>query len=161
MALLRCEISNEPRSYTRVWRQPTAAPASVRHHAAMNIKLIVPKFLAAAVLLPGAFVTNASAGEPVTAVNSTNIVPGDANVPTVASQTSDDIRVTQQIRDALVSDGTIAADVKHLVMIATNGQAVVLRGALPTTGDINRVQTLAQQFAGSRQVINELTVIDF
>lgn len=127
----------------------------------MNIKRWVPRLLAAAVLLPAVFSGSASAAEPVTAVNSTNIVPGDANVPTTPSQTSDDIRVTQQIRDALVSDGTIAPDIKHLVTIATNGQAVVLRGALPTTNDINRVEALAQQYAGSRQVINELTLIDY
>jgi osmotically-inducible protein OsmY len=126
----------------------------------MNIRHIVPQLIATVLLLPGAVPASALAAEPTTSVNSTSLAPGDDNVPTAPSQAPDDMRVTQQIREALQSDGTLAPDVSLLVRVATNGQAVVLRGALPSTRDIERVQTLAEGYCGARQVINELTVID-
>jgi hypothetical protein len=46
------------------------------------------------------------------------------------------------------------------VSIATNGEAVVLRGAV-SSDDKDRIEFLAQQYASGRQVINELTVKDF
>jgi osmotically-inducible protein OsmY len=126
----------------------------------MDIKSCVPNGVALALLLIGGASAIASASEPATAVNKSNVVPADATTPTTASQRPDDIRVTQQIRDALSADTAIAPDIKHMVNIATNSEAVVLTGALSSTSDISRVQTLAQQYAGARQVINELTVRD-
>lgn len=114
-------------------------------------------------LLAAMVATALSAGaqaEPQTALNDSSIVPGDAGVPVTASQSPDDLRVTQQIRAALQSDSTLMPDVNRLVRVATNGQAVILRGALPTTRDIERVTALAENYCGARQVINELTVID-
>jgi osmotically-inducible protein OsmY len=126
----------------------------------MNINHLVPRIVAAAILLPGAFAAGAFAAEPETAGNTTNVVPGDGNVPTGASQNSDDNRVTQQILAALMADSTVSADVKYL-KIVTNGEAVVLRGALPSADDKARVESLAQQYAGARQVDSQLTIIDY
>jgi hypothetical protein len=128
---------------------------------AMDIKLKLPEVIAAGVLLPGTLLGSALASEPPTAVNSTDLVPADANVPLTASPSPDDTRVTRQIRDALHADSDLPRDVNNLVNVATNGQAVVLRGALRNTSQIARVETLAQNYAGARQVINELTVIDY
>jgi osmotically-inducible protein OsmY len=126
----------------------------------MNVKRLLPGILASAVLLPGAFVAGALAAEPETAGNTTNVEPGDGNVPTGASQNVDDNRVTQQIRAALLADSSLSADVKYL-NIATNSEAVILRGALPSADDKARVESLAEQYAGARQVDSQLTIIDY
>jgi osmotically-inducible protein OsmY len=43
------------------------------------------------------------------------------------------------------------------VQVATNSDAVILRGVVEPT-EKDRVNTLAQQFAGARQIMDELTV---
>jgi osmotically-inducible protein OsmY len=126
----------------------------------MNIKRLLPGILAAAVLLPGAFAAGALAAEPETAGNTTNVAPGDGNVPTGPSQNVDDNRVTQQILAALLADSSLSSDVKYL-NIATNSEAVILRGALPSADDKARVESLAEQYAGARQVDSQLTIIDY
>jgi osmotically-inducible protein OsmY len=126
----------------------------------MNIKRLVPGVVAAAMLLPGAFASEVFAAEPETARNSIDIQPADDNVPTGPSQNADDNKVTQQIWAALRADSTLSSDVKYL-NIATNGEAVVLRGALPSAADKARVESLAGQYAGARQVDSQLTIIDY
>jgi osmotically-inducible protein OsmY len=77
-----------------------------------------------------------------------------------ASQSEDDLKVTSDIRSAMRSDNTLSPRVNELVSIATNGKAVVLAGALPSTGDIDRVTALAGLYAGARQIVNQLTLFD-
>lgn len=115
----------------------------------MDLKLVVPGMIAAAVLLPGALPEPAFAQQ-----------PGDANVPTVPSNRIEDTRVTDQIRAALAADDSLSTSAKN-VNIATNQQAVILRGAVATVEDKDRVETLAGQYAGARQVDSQLTIQDF
>jgi len=112
-------------------------------------KLVVPGIIAAAVLLPGTLPPQAFAQQ-----------PGDASVPTAPSNRIDDTRVTDQIREALAADASLSQSAKS-VTIATNEQAVILRGAVSTVEDKDRVETLAGQYAGARQVDNQLTIKDF
>lgn len=46
----------------------------------------------------------------------------------------------------------------HNVTIATNQQAVVWRGPVKP-GENDRIESLAGQFAGTRQIVNQLPVI--
>jgi len=114
----------------------------------MHIKLLVPGIIAAAVLLPGALAAPTLAQQ-----------PGDANVPTHPSNKFDDNRVTEQIRAALSADDSLSASAKN-VEVATNQEAVILRGAVATAEDKDRIETVAGQYSGARQVDSQLTIRD-
>jgi len=86
--------------------------------------------------------------------------PGDANVPADPSNSPDDNRVTAQIRAALAADDSLSLSAKN-VAVATNQQAVILRGAVSSGEDKERIETVAGQYAGARQVQSELTIRDY
>jgi osmotically-inducible protein OsmY len=86
------------------------------------------------------------------------MVPQDAGTPTKPANDIDDRRVTAQIRTALVGDKSLSSLARN-VGIATNQQAVVLRGQV-TSGEKDRVEALASQYAGTRQVVSQLLVKD-
>ena len=87
-----------------------------------------------------------------------NLVPEDASTPTRPANDIDDRRVTAQIRSALVDDKTLSS-MAHNVSIATNQQAVVLSGQV-SSAEKDRVEALASQYAGTRQVVSQLLVKD-
>ena len=129
----------------------------------MGGRLFVLRIAAAAILLPGAMTMPASAAEPSIPDNSAsdsapNRLPGDANTPTAPANDIEDARVTAQIRTALAGDKSLSA-LAHNVTIATNPQAVVLRGSV-TPEEKDRVEALGSQYAGARQVIDQLLVKD-
>src|ERR1700722_19153540 len=108
-----------------------------------------------AFLLLGATPLPLFAAEPA-AGTPDSVQPSDATVRVGASNNSDDLRVTAQIRQALAADPSLS-DLAHGVQVATNSDAVILRGIVEPA-EKDRVDTLAQQFAGARQIIDELTV---
>ena len=113
--------------------------------------------VAAAVFLQGAIALPVAAAEPAGSDNSAaNLKPADSSTPTVAASDSDDRRITAQIRQALLADKSFSVLAQH-VHIATNQDAVILRGAVQSK-EVNRIEALAAQFAGSRQIDNQLTV---
>ena len=114
----------------------------------MSIKLLVPGIIASAVLLPGALPEAAFAQQ-----------PGDANVPTHASGRVEDSRVTEQILEALAADTSLAGSARS-IDVATNQDAVILRGAVATVEDKDRIETVAGQYSGARQVNSQLTIRD-
>ena len=129
----------------------------------MNGKLFALEVAVAAVLLPGAMSMPALAADPVIPDNSAsnaapNVVPGDANTPTAPAHDVDDAKVTAQIRSALASDKSLSVQA-HDVSVATNQQAVVLRGSV-LPGEKDRIESLAEQYAGTRQVVDQLLVRD-
>jgi hyperosmotically inducible protein len=130
-----------------------------REDAVMRVSLTVPGLVAAAVLLPGALPSVALAAGPDSATNPTSRQPEDANTPTQASKKTDDIYVTQQIRDALMADRSLSAEAKQ-VDVRTNTDAVVLRGSV-TADEKDRIEHVASQYAGIRHVTSQLTVRDF
>jgi osmotically-inducible protein OsmY len=108
-----------------------------------------------AFLLVGATALAGFAAEPA-AGTPDSVQPSDASVRVVASSNSDDLQVTAQIRQALAADPSLS-DLAHSVQVATNSDAVILRGVVEST-EKDRVNALAQQFAGARQIMDELTV---
>jgi hypothetical protein len=116
-----------------------------------------------AVLLPGAMAMPAMAAAPAIADNSPsdsapNLLPGDANTPTAPASDIEDARVTAQIRGAIAADKSLS-DLAHNVSISTNPQAVILRGSVKA-GEKDRVEALASQLAGTRQVLDQLLIKD-
>jgi hypothetical protein len=131
----------------------------------MRRKSIAVGLLAAAVTLAGASAmpTLAGAAEPSIPDNSPsdsapNLLPADASTPIAASSAIDDVRVTAQIRSALTGDKSLSA-LAHSVNVTTNQQAVILRG-LVNPDEKDRVEALASQYAGTRQVVDQLLVKD-
>jgi osmotically-inducible protein OsmY len=92
----------------------------------------------------------------VSAEPDSSLQPGDASVRTVASKNRDDLEVTAQIRQALATAPSLS-DLARGVQVATNSDAVILRGVVEPE-EQDRVDSLAQQFAGARQIIDQLTV---
>jgi osmotically-inducible protein OsmY len=67
------------------------------------------------------------------------------------------VAVTAQIRQALAADETLSADAKR-IQIISNADAVILRGMVQTL-EPDRIEIEARRYAGSRQILNQLTVI--
>jgi osmotically-inducible protein OsmY len=129
----------------------------------MTSKFLALEVVAAAVLLPGALTIPVMAGEPVIPSNAASDVappmkPADATTPTTPANDVDDLKVTAQIKVALAGDASLSPQA-HEISVATNQQAVVLRGSV-TSADKDRINTVAAQYAGARQVIDELLVRD-
>ena len=85
----------------------------------MDTNLAAFGIVAAAVLLPGAMPLPAYSAEPATADNTTDRVPEDASTPTGVSHDGEDIRVTAQIRSALLADKSLSQLAQN-VNITTN-----------------------------------------
>jgi BON domain len=135
----------------------------------MNIRPTHSRFfalevvMAAALLLPGAITIGAFAADPPVASNAASdaappVLPEDASTPTAPGNDIDDQKVTVRIKIALVGDESLSPQA-HEVSVATNQQAVVLRGSV-MPGEKDRVESLAEQYAGTRQVVDQLLVRD-
>jgi hypothetical protein len=127
----------------------------------MNTRFFALEVVAAAVLLPGAMTIPALAVEPaipnnVASDEAPDMKPADATTPTTPANDIDDLKVTAQIKVALAGDHSLSPQA-HEISVATNQQAVVLRGSV-TAAEKERINSLAQQYAGARQVIDELLV---
>ena len=97
-----------------------------------------------------------SAAEPP--AGSPHLQPQDSSVSTAPSKDSTDVAVTAQIHNALSADETLSADAKR-ISIVTNADVVILRGMVQTQ-EPDRIETEVRQYAGSRQILNQLTVIE-
>jgi hypothetical protein len=117
--------------------------------------------ITAAVLLPGFMAMPSFAADPTIPDNSSSnvapvVLPGDANTPTAPANDIDDIQVTAQIRSVLNADASLSRRARD-VTIATNPAAVVLRGSV-TSAEKDRIESVAEQYAGTRQIVNQLLV---
>ena len=87
-----------------------------------------------------------------------DLAPQDDNTPLRASRDRQDLEVSAQIRSALEGDDSLSVLAKN-VHISTNGDAVILRGVVKSN-EVDAVEAVAQQYCGTRQVVNELSVDD-
>jgi osmotically-inducible protein OsmY len=129
----------------------------------MNSRFFALEVVAAAVLLPGAMTMPALAADPaipnnVASDTASDMKPADANTPTVAANDIDDQKVTVRIKIALAGDNTLSPQA-HEVSVATNQEAVILRGSV-SSSEKERINSVAEQYAGARQIIDELLVRD-
>ena len=67
------------------------------------------------------------------------------------------MRVTQEIRRAVVADDSLSTNA-HNVKIITVGGVVTLRGPVNSPDERSRIQEKAQQVAGVKRVDNQLEV---
>ena len=85
--------------------------------------------------------------------------PADANTPIGASQAPEDLQVNADIHRALLQDDSLSTSARHIQSV-TNSEAIVLRGAVRPE-EVDAVEQKVKQYAGLRQVINQLTVADY
>jgi hyperosmotically inducible periplasmic protein len=68
-----------------------------------------------------------------------------------------DRKITQQIRQAVVKDGSLSFTAKNVKIITINGK-VTLRGPVKTAAERSAIEAAAKNVAGAGQVDNQLDV---
>lgn len=77
--------------------------------------------------------------------------------PTDQGSSEDDRKITQQIRQAVVKNGSLSFTAKN-VKIITNDGKVTLRGPVKTDAERTAIEAAAKNVAGVTQVDNQLEV---
>ena len=121
-----------------------------------SASLLAGAFLVPAGLGTSFAQTNASAAPDNSAVNqrdreSQNLTPIDQ------SNKPEDVKITREIRHALVKDDQLSMDAKNIKIITVDG-AVTLRGPVKTEQEKADIASKAAQLAGDSNVHNELEV---
>lgn len=80
----------------------------------------------------------------------------DARTPLDQSQSSEHIKLTADIRQAVIADDTLSAGAKNCKIITDKSGRVWLRGAVDSQAEKDLIERIARQYAGSYTVINEL-----
>jgi hyperosmotically inducible periplasmic protein len=80
-----------------------------------------------------------------------------AVTPTDQRENETDLKITQQIRKAVMADGTLSFTAKN-VKIITAGGKVTLRGPVKTDAERNAIDAAARKVAGVSQVDNQIEV---
>ena len=73
------------------------------------------------------------------------------------SNTPADLKITQEVRRALMKDGELSTTAKNIKVITANGQ-VTLRGPVKTAQEKARISELARSAARGAQIVDELDV---
>ena len=73
------------------------------------------------------------------------------------SNSSADLKITQDIRRALMNDSELSTTAKNIKVITANGQ-VTLRGPVPTAQEKAKIDQLAKSAAGGAQIEDQLEV---
>jgi hyperosmotically inducible periplasmic protein len=123
----------------------------------MNSKALVRSGLAATLLLCAA----AQAADRSASADDTAANTADRNsqlaTPVDQSNSADAIKITANIRKAVVGDKTLSTSA-HNVKIITSGNTVTLRGPVVSTAEKERITSLARQYAPGKDVLDQLTV---
>jgi len=82
---------------------------------------------------------------------------GDTKTPGDQSNTPEDLKITQSIRQAVVKDDSLTMTAKN-VKIITAGGMVTLRGPVKSAEEKMKIETLAKAVAGDAKVDNQLEV---
>jgi hypothetical protein len=83
--------------------------------------------------------------------NSAALTPMDQN------NNQSDLKITQQIRQAVMADGSLSFTAKNVKIITQNGK-VTLRGPVNSAQERDAIDAAARKVAGASQVDNQLEV---
>jgi osmotically-inducible protein OsmY len=88
-----------------------------------------------------------------------NVRDRDERAKTPLDQSDDpgDLRVTQEIRKAVVGDDSLSTNAQN-VKIITNGGVVTLRGPVDSADEKAKVAAKAERVAGVKRVDNQLEI---
>src|SRR5215211_733711 len=73
------------------------------------------------------------------------------------SNSSADLKVTQDIRRALMQDSQLSMTAKNIKVITVNGQ-VTLRGPVSTAQEKTKIDQIARSAAGSARIVDQLDI---
>lgn len=82
---------------------------------------------------------------------------GETLVPTDQGGGESDVRITREIRQALIGAGDLSMNAKNVKVITVDG-AVTLRGPVETADEKQRIGALAQATHGVARIQNDLEV---
>jgi hyperosmotically inducible periplasmic protein len=82
---------------------------------------------------------------------------GTAPTPIDQGNNSSDLKTTQEIRKAVVGDGSLSFTAKNVKIITTNGK-VTLRGPVNSAEEREKIAAYARKVAGAANVDNQLEV---
>lgn len=83
---------------------------------------------------------------------------GETKTPGDQSNSPEDLKITQSIRQAVMKDDSLTMTAKN-VKIITAGGLVTLRGPVSSAEEKMKIETLAKAAAGEGKVVNQLEVI--
>ena len=109
---------------------------------------------------PAADTRPAAPAAPVAADNTkVNKRDSDGAAPTPIDQgnNASDLKTTQEIRKAVVGDGSLSFTAKNVKIITTGGK-VTLRGPVKSAEEREKIAALARKIAGAANVDNQLEV---
>ena len=88
-----------------------------------------------------------------------NVRDRDSRTLTSGDQSNDkgDVRITQEIRKAIVADKALSTDAKNC-KISTVDRIVTLRGPVKSAAEKSKIETTAAHVAGVSRVKNDLEV---
>jgi len=73
------------------------------------------------------------------------------------SNSASDLKITQQIRQAVMADGSLSFTAKNVKIITANGK-VTLRGPVKSEQERQSIETSARKVAGDSNVDDQLEV---
>jgi hyperosmotically inducible protein len=82
---------------------------------------------------------------------------GDTKTPIDQSNSPEDLKLTQNIRQAVVKDSSLTMTAKNVKIITAGGQ-VTLRGPVNSAEEKKKIEDLAITAAGKDKVISKLEV---
>jgi hypothetical protein len=105
---------------------------------------------------------------PATAPDATKAAPDNTKVnerdrnaaaptPMDQGQNETDLKITQQIRQAVMADGSLSFTAKNVKIITQNGK-VTLRGPVNTAQERSAIEAAARKVAGTAQIDNQIEV---
>ncbi|HEX4652943.1 MAG TPA: BON domain-containing protein [Candidatus Udaeobacter sp.] len=84
---------------------------------------------------------------------------GDTQTSGDQSNSSDDLKITQAVRQALMKDSELSTTAKNIKVVTANGQ-VTLRGPVKNAQEKAKVAQLASSAAGGARIDNQVDVED-
>ena len=82
---------------------------------------------------------------------------GETKTPGDQSNTPEDLKITQAIRQAVVKDDSLTMTAKNVKIITAGGQ-VTLRGPVKSAEEKTKIEQLAKAAAGTAKIENQLEV---
>lgn len=83
---------------------------------------------------------------------------GDTKTPLDQSNKEEHLKITQNIRKAVMADDSLSMNAKNVKIITTADGQVTLRGAVNTNDEKDKIAALAKQHAGTGTVVNQIEV---
>ncbi|HEX6275373.1 MAG TPA: BON domain-containing protein [Polyangiaceae bacterium] len=82
----------------------------------------------------------------------------DALTPIDQSESAPDLKITQEIRKAVMADGSLSFTAKNVKIITNNGK-VTLRGPVKSASERAAIDAAARKVAGAGKVDNQLEIV--